>query len=143
MKRSDLRVVIDTNVVVSAVLFEGSHPSQVVEFAIVEAEVLLSAEVEEELAEVLGRKKFDRYLPEEDRFAFLMRFRSNSEFAPVTNQISECRDPKDNKFLELAVSGQATHIITKDADLLVMNPFRGIAIVTPIAFLESVQNGVS
>lgn len=140
MRRSDLRVVIDANIVVSAMLSERSTTSQVVEFAIVETELLLSEEIEEELAEVLGRKKFDRYLPEETRFSFLMRFRSNAEFVPVTNRITECRDPKDNKYLELAVSGNATHIVTGDADLLVLNPFRGIAIVTAQEFLTSVTN---
>jgi predicted nucleic acid-binding protein len=49
--------------------------------------------------------------------------------------ITACRDPKDNKFLELAVSGQATHLISGDPDLLVLSPFRGIPIVTPQAFV--------
>lgn len=52
--------------------------------------------------------------------------------APIT----ACRDPKDDKFLELAVSGRATHIISGDTDLLTLNPFRGIAILPPRAFLE-------
>ena len=56
----------------------------------------------------------------------------------ITETISACRDPKDNKILELAVSGNASHIITGDADQLVMNPFRGIAIVSPQEFLASV-----
>ncbi len=137
MKRSDLRVVIDTNVIVSAVLFEGSHPAQAVELAITECQVLLSAEVEEELAEVLGRKKFDRYLPEEDRFSFLVRFRGISELVAVTERITECRDPKDDKFLELAVSGRASLVISKDIDLMVLNPFRNIPIVSPTEFLAS------
>lgn len=53
----------------------------------------------------------------------------------VHDLVTECRDPNDNKFLELALSGQGSHIVTGDVDLLVLHPFRGIAIVTPQSFL--------
>jgi putative PIN family toxin of toxin-antitoxin system len=53
----------------------------------------------------------------------------------VTSLVSNCRDPKDNKFLELAIDGKATSIVTGDKDLLVLHPFRNINIVTPGAFL--------
>jgi putative PIN family toxin of toxin-antitoxin system len=54
-----------------------------------------------------------------------------------TNEtISECRDPKDNKFLELAVCGKADFIISGDEDLLVLNPFRNIQMITPDSFLK-------
>jgi predicted nucleic acid-binding protein len=49
--------------------------------------------------------------------------------------VTDCRDPKDNKFLELALSGKATHIVSGDEDLLVLHPFRGILILMPQAFL--------
>jgi len=55
----------------------------------------------------------------------------------VDTKISACRDPKDDQFLSLAVSGGATHIMTGDKDLLVLDPFRGIRILTPHDFLES------
>jgi len=51
-------------------------------------------------------------------------------------EIRACRDPKDDKFLELAVSGQATHIVTGDADLLVLHPFPGIQIISPTQLIE-------
>ena len=47
-----------------------------------------------------------------------------------------CRDPKDDQILELAVSGNADCIVTGDDDLLTLNPFRGIAIITPADFLR-------
>ena len=62
-----------------------------------------------------------------------------AELVEVTNSITDCRDPKDNKFLELAVSDNATHIITGDSDLLTLHPFRGIVIVTPEDFVAAVQ----
>jgi hypothetical protein len=58
-----------------------------------------------------------------------------AQFIDVTEQISECRDPKDNKYLELALSGQAECIVTGDDDLLVLNSFRGIEILTVQEFL--------
>ena len=58
-------------------------------------------------------------------------------FVKVTETIRTCRDAKDDKFLELAVSGKATHIISGDEDLLALNPFRDIPIITPRQFLES------
>ncbi len=57
----------------------------------------------------------------------------------VTQAITACRDPKDDKFLELAVSGRATHIVSGDQDLLALHPFAGIPIVTPGSFLAAVQ----
>ena len=48
-------------------------------------------------------------------------------------------NPLDNKFLELAVSGRATHIISGDNDLLSLNPFQGMPILTPDAFLQQLR----
>lgn len=70
---------------------------------------------------------------------FLAELVEDGKWVSITESVTECRDPKDNKFLELAVSGNASHIITGDADLLVMNPFRGISIVTPHEFLASLS----
>ena len=66
----------------------------------------------------------------------LDEFLATVEMVGVDESIHDCRDPKDNKFLELAVSGGATHLVTGDDDLLVLHPFRGVAIVTPQAFLD-------
>ncbi|MBX9781791.1 MAG: putative toxin-antitoxin system toxin component, PIN family [Chitinophagaceae bacterium] len=57
-------------------------------------------------------------------------------FSP-TEKITDCRDPKDNKFLELAVAANATCIITGDIDLLVLNPFRNIAILNAAVFVAT------
>ncbi len=51
-------------------------------------------------------------------------------------KIQACRDAKDDKFLEVAVSGHGTHIVTGDSDLLALNPFQGIEILAPHRFLE-------
>lgn len=55
----------------------------------------------------------------------------------IHRQINACRDEKDNKFLELAINGNADFIITGDNDLLVLNPFENIAIIKPDVFINS------
>lgn len=134
---SELRFVIDTAVAISAVLFPHSVPRRAFDTAFARGCALVSAATAAELEQVLRRPKFSKYVPEEKRLEFLASYISEAQVVEILQTITECRDPKDNKFLELAVSGNASHIISGDADLLVMNPFRGIAIVTPQSFLAS------
>ena len=98
---------------------------------------MLSLEVIEELYDVLGRPAFDRYIDEEDRIRFLNLLVKESTLVEITEKIKECRDPKDDKFLELAVNGKADFIISGDSDLQVLNPFRDIKIASPREFLEA------
>jgi putative PIN family toxin of toxin-antitoxin system len=89
-----------------------------------------------EIQSVLGRKKFDKYLTREERNTFLSRLARTAVVLVDIEPVSVCRDPKDDKFLELAASGKAAGIVMGDDDLLVLNPFRGIPILTPTQFLE-------
>jgi len=129
------RVVIDTNIFLSAVLNQDSFPARVVEKALRSSQILQSAETWDELEDVLSREKFDRYRSVFDR---RMYFRYLAEFMQpisVTTKVSVCRDPKDDKLLELAIDGRADSIITGDKDLLVLSPFEGIPIITPLEYL--------
>jgi putative PIN family toxin of toxin-antitoxin system len=85
---------------------------------------------------VLSRKQFRRYVDRDDIRRFLSALTREAEWIDVDVQIAACRDPKDDKFLELAISGHATHIVTGDSDLLALDPFRGIRILPPHLFLE-------
>ncbi|MBE9034872.1 putative toxin-antitoxin system toxin component, PIN family [aff. Roholtiella sp. LEGE 12411] len=131
------RFVFDTNVLISAFLFSQSQPRQALDQAQDIGVIVLSSSVFSELKEVLYRPKFDRYLTKERRQEFLENLTQNAQFIDVTEQINECRDPKDNKYLELALSSQAECIVTGDDDLLVLNPWRGIYILTIQEFLAS------
>lgn len=131
-----MRFVLDTNVIVSALLLSGSVPRQAFDKVLTEGKPLVSVPVILELAEVLSRKQFNKYLLEDERMRFLVSLLKEAELFDTTETISECRDPKDNKFLELAFSGKADCIISGDDDLLVMNPFREIPIITPSEFLS-------
>ena len=136
---SSARYVLDTNILVSAVLFEHSSPGQALRRALKRGEVLVSPSTLEELAEVLQREKFDRYVTTAEREEFLQAFVKRVTFIEPTEEIRICRDAKDDKFLELAVSGGATHLISGDDDLRSLNPFRGIAIVTAAEFLTATE----
>lgn len=133
---SDARYVLDTGVVVSALLFPRSVPRQALDRAFAQGIVLASVATIDELDDVLRRPKFDRYIQENERLRFLAKFIRDTSLIEVTDVVSECRDAKDNKFLELAVSGKTTCIISGDSDLLVLHPFRGIPIITPQEFMN-------
>lgn len=137
---SELRVVIDTGVVVSAALLPRSVPRQAFDLAADRGRLLISSATVAELDDVLRRPKFDRYAGEEKRLELLAAVVREAEVIEVTETIAECRDPKDDKFLELAISGRASHIISGDADLLTLHPFRGIAILSPQEFLAGAQS---
>lgn len=125
----------DTNVIVSAALLPDSVPRRAVEAALDAGRLILSGTVLDELASVLRRKRLDKYASEEKRLRFLAALSNGALLVHVTEVIAACRDPKDNKLLELAVGGRATCLVSGDLDLLVLNPFRGIPIVTPREFL--------
>ena len=131
------RLVIDTNVLVSAALLARSVPRQAVDRAIDHGVLLFSKSTMDELKRVLLRPKFDRYLSREERAIFLAQLVSVAEMVPAIQIIRECRDPNDDKFLEVAVNGRADVIVTGDADLLAMNPWRGINILSPAEYSRS------
>ena len=131
------KFVIDTNVLISALLFKNSVPFQAVKLAESQGIILFSEATLKELRQVLNRPKFDKYLSLEDRQIFLVKFISSSELVSIKEKIPACRDEKDNKFLELAVSGNAKAIVTGDLDLLVLNPFQTVEIITPDVFISS------
>ncbi len=132
---TDLRAVVDANVAVSAVLLPTSVPRRAMDLAMKIGVLLLSEATFVELHDVLRRQKHDRYVSARDRLEFLVTLVARAEVVEITASVAECRDPKDDKYLELAVSGQASHLITGDGDLLAMHPFRGISVLTPAAFL--------
>ena len=132
----ELRFVLDTNVALSALLFDRSVPAQAFERATGLGRLLISEPLALELSDVLRRGQFDKYLPLEERVRFLAKIIRDAIPIEVAQTIAECRDPKDDKILELTVEGDATCIVTGDDDLLTMDPFRGIPIVTPREFLS-------
>jgi uncharacterized protein len=114
---SRARVVFDTNTLISALLFENSIPGRAFARALQEGDILLSAQTLAELAEVLKRKKFRRYVTLEEVEVFLTALAKRAVMLEPDDEIRACRDPKDDKFLTPAVAGSATCIVTGDEDL--------------------------
>lgn len=130
-----MRCVLDTNVLVSALLSPSGNPRKAVDRVLAEGKILLSFDTLAELFEVLNRKRFRQYIDEEDVRHFIAALTHEAVWIDIVREISACRDPKDDKFLSLAVNGDATHIISGDADLLALHPFEGIPILSPAAFV--------
>lgn len=137
--RSNPRCVFDTNVLVSALLFDQSTPAQAFFAALHAGEIIVSADVVAELNGVLSREKFRRYVAEEERERFLRSLLREAGLIEIEQKIRACRDPKDDKFLELAVNGDADCVVSGDEDLLSLDPFRGIPILTPDKFLDALS----
>ena len=131
-----IRIVFDTNVVISAMIFVSSMPRRAIELALLKGTILISAALSEEMNRVIVQDRFDRYVSRRQREGFLELLIRESKHIEITESIQVCRDPKDDRVLELAVCGNAAYIVTGDADLLVLNPFRGIGVLRPADFLE-------
>lgn len=132
---SDERVVLDNNLLVSGLLLPGSVPGRAFHHAFKTSQILVSEATLNELADVLARPKFNRYVSLKDRQEFLRLLSRVARVVVITSAIHACRDPKDDMVLEVAVNGEAGTIVTGDRDLLSLNPFHGIPIITPAKYL--------
>jgi putative PIN family toxin of toxin-antitoxin system len=129
------RLVVDTNVVLSGILFADSIPAR----ALLKAQIgtiLTSETTRLELVEVLGRSRFDRYVERDIRQRLVEEYINASVAVDIPYPIRACRDPHDDKFLEVAVHGHANLIVTGDQDLLALHPFHGIDLLTPAEYLR-------
>ena len=136
------RWVLDTNVLISALLTPRSTSAQVLAQALSACgKLLVSKATLAELGEVLSRPKFDRYVSRNTRNQFLIDLMPVVELVPESSPIRACRDPKDDKLLEVAVHGQADALITGDADLLALNTFHWVSIVAPARFVADIPAG--
>jgi putative PIN family toxin of toxin-antitoxin system len=130
-----MRIVLDTNVLVSAALKRNSMPGRAVRLVERSGGLLKSQVTEQQLFEVLARPYFDPLIDPDAR-AWLKELLSAAELVTITERIAACRDPTDDKFLEPAVNGHADLIVSGDGDLLALNPFRHIPILAPAAFVR-------
>lgn len=130
-------VVFDASTLISAALKTNSIPERALFRAATEPNrLILSQEVERECREVLLRPKFDRFVSVRHRQLILDLLIIAADAVETGQTIQECGDPKDDKYLELAVAGRADVIVSSDRrHLLPMHPWRGISILSPADFL--------
>lgn len=135
------RVVLDSNVLISALLSPVGAPRRVLDrLAHAYATLLFSDSTFAELAQRIARPKFDRYRSAEQMSAYLDWLIELSEWVNTLDEVEACRDPDDNKFLGVALAGKADILITGDTDLLVLDPFEGLPIISPAQFLQEAGN---
>jgi putative PIN family toxin of toxin-antitoxin system len=127
--------VLDTNVLISRLLVPGGVAGLAADHALERGILLVSEATLDELVNVLGRPKFDPYVTRNERRQFLELLGGVARVIPIPRKLRACRDPRDDKFLDVAVNGGATAIVSGDRDLLGLDPFHGVRIVSPASFL--------
>ncbi|AFY99510.1 putative toxin-antitoxin system toxin component, PIN family [Calothrix sp. PCC 6303] len=133
-----MRLVLDTNVLISATLAPNSIPAKVLNWGEDNGVILYSDATLAELLSVLGRSKFAKYIDADNIEGLSRRIKTTWVSVAILKQIKLCRDAKDDKFLELALNGDATHLITGDTDLLILHPIQNIPIINPRTFLDEI-----
>ncbi len=130
--------VFDTNSLISAALIPISTNRKAFDKAISLGELAVSKNTLDEIIEVLFRIKFDKYFPNDnDRWLIINKLQNNSKLFSPEIAVTCCRDSRDNKFLELAISANASRLITGDKDLLILHPFRSIPILNSVDFINN------
>ena len=130
-------MVLDSNLVVSAFLNPEGMASAALQVAVEHFDVAASSATLAELADVLKRDKFDRYASKADRITRLEAYAQTVLVFDVQLEVTDCKDPKDNKFLALCVSAGAKVLVTGDKkDLLVMHPYQNTAVLGLRAFVD-------
>jgi len=135
------RLVVDTNVLISAVLSSGGAPALLLDDLKRARTVLVFSEpTMAELATRLMRAKFDRYVKRDTWLRFLAEIDAVAEFVGVSGAPMGCRDRSDDPFLETALAGDCGLIVSGDQDLLSLHPWQGIQILSPAQVLEALYS---
>jgi uncharacterized protein len=129
-------VIFDCNVLLECSVFKKRESRKSLEKVKKEGTIITSQKVFEEFRSVILRSKFDKYLSLESRLEFILEIETLAKLTSISHVVTICRDPKDDMYLELALSGKADCIVTNDDDLLILNPFENIPIISPKEFLQ-------
>ena len=145
---TSLKLVVDTNVLISAALSSQGAPAQLMRRVLGQHILVFSQATFDELHTRIYRPKFDRYITLEQRQRLLHDFNACAHWVDLAPYPVYCRDPDDDKFVDLAVAGnadfatalqaQADWLVSGDRDLLEAKPLAGLRIVTPMQALEKV-----
>ncbi len=132
------RFVIDTNVLISAVLLGGSVPAQWLHHVVRHGRLVFSDTTFTELETRLWRPKFDRYVTTEDRKSLLRDLQATAEWVPADGAPEDpvCRDPDDQKFIVVAIAACAAALVSGDQDLLVLKQVGDVPVCTPAQALK-------
>ena len=124
-------IVLDASTLVGAAIRRGSVPDQAMRQAFATDRVAISQAMVAELVDVLHRPRLARFVDSGLRDDVLSLVKTEGAVFASTEQVTDCRDPKDNLYLELALAAEADTIVSSDADLLVLHPWRSVPILRP------------
>ena len=130
------RVVIDTGVIVSALLQRDGTSRKALTLALNHCQLMASVATVTELKDVLGRPKFRKAFTQTEANELISLVTKRSDLIDVHSTLAICRDSTDNMFLNLAIDGKANIMLSRDLDLLTLHPFRGIPVLNPADFLN-------
>lgn len=131
------RIICDTNILISYMLKPSAGISQMVDTALGTGSLLLSQDTFDELKNVTLRFAQRGFINGRESSEFLGSIVEVAQWVKILEHVKACRDPKDDKFLELAINGQAEYLITGDKDLLVLHPFRETKILSSKDFIDT------
>ena len=141
--KTRVRVVFDTNAIISALIVPSSVPAKALDLAVEHFEVIVSKATWQEFEQKIKKTSLERYFRNtHDRDAAVHAINRVVTHIAVRSVVTDCRDPKDNPFLELALDGKAETIISGDKDLLVLNRWRGVCIQSPGDFYRERSSGL-
>lgn len=134
-------IVLDATTLVSATFRREGIPARAVRRALRSDRVAVSEAVLAELLDVLDRPRLARFIDPELRAELVGQLDTLGVFFAPTEVVADCRDPKDDKYLELALVAAAGLIVSGDTDLLVLHPWRGVRILRPAEYLAEAGGG--
>ena len=141
--KTRVRVVFDTNALISALIVPSSVPAKALDLAVEHFEIIVSKATWQEFEQKIKKTSLERYFRNtQDRDAAIHAINRVVTHVAVRSVVTDCRDPKDNPFLELALDGKAETILSGDKDLLVLNPWRGVCIQSPGDFYRERSSGL-
>lgn len=142
MTTTKKRLVLDTNTLISAFTNEKSVSASFFQQVRSTHQLLASSDTVAELLRVIQKPKFNKKFVgrEERRGGIILEYIDFAHFPEITQISTDCRDPDDNMFLSLALSGGADFIISGDLDLRVLNPYHGVRILTMREYAD--ENGL-
>ena len=134
---TSLKLVIDTNILISAALSAQGAPAQLVLCTLARHRLVFSQTTFEELRTRIYRPKFDRYISLDDRERLLRDFNASAIWVDAAEPAQYCRDRDDDHFIEAALKSQADYLVSGDKDLLEAPPVQGLHVVSVHQALEA------
>lgn len=123
------KVVFDTSSLLAVCIYPDRLPAQIYRQAMLQCELVATTQTLAELVQVLGRPKFDTWRPLATRMTWYQNHAAMVTEYVAIERATQCRDAKDNKFLDAALAASADVIVCSDKDLLVLHPYRAIDVL--------------